>query len=81
MSVRLSEKVSTTESSVYIYVSIHKCQGRSGSGHVIEDKCARLDCSVLQIPFPCKPIDQKGTAAAIYNSVKTRAVQVIKGKK
>ncbi len=58
--------------SMFPYLEVSLC--RSGSGHVIEDKCARLNCSVLQIPFPNEPIDQKGPAVAmghhIYSSVK-----------
>lgn len=42
---------------------------RTGSGHVTEDECVRVNCSVLQIPFPNEPIDQKGTAVAIGNHI------------
>lgn len=36
----------------------------SGSAHVIEDKCPRVNCSVLQIQFPNEPIDQKGDSSS-----------------
>lgn len=54
------EKVSPAgnlSASVCPYLKVSLCG--NGSGHVIEDKCARVNCSVLQIPFPNEPIDQK----------------------
>lgn len=61
---RLSDKSSAVGCSVGTCVFILKVL-QDGSGHVIEDKCARLNYSVLQIPFPNVPIDQKATAVAI----------------
>ena len=59
----VSEKVSPASTCPYLKVSL--CG--SGSGHVMEDKCARVNCSVLQIPFPMSLlIKKKGRPAVAH---------------
>lgn len=79
----LIEKVSTAGKSVYMFPYLEVSLCRSGSCHVIEDKCARgkLQCAPNPILQWAHWSKQQKPWAIIYRSVRTRAPQVIKDKK